>query len=47
MYLYIKSETNLWTVGFYSPDGTWHSESDHSTQQEAAQRVHWLNGGNK
>ena len=23
MYVYIKSEQYLWTVGFYSPDGKW------------------------
>ncbi len=44
-YVYIKSEPNLWTVGFYDPQGKWHSESDHSTIAEAAERVHYLNGG--
>ncbi len=45
MYVYIESEHNLWTVGFYSPDGKWHPESDHSSQGEAAERAHYLNGG--
>lgn len=45
MYVYIRSETNLWTVGFYSPDGKWNPESDHATQEKAARRVRWLNGG--
>ena len=45
MYVYIKSEANLWTVGFYSPDGKWNPESDHSTQEGDARRVSWLNGG--
>lgn len=44
MYVYIKSESSLWTVGFYSPDGQWHPESDHSSAEEAAKRVAWLNG---
>ena len=44
-YVYIKSEAQLWTVGFYSPDGSWHSESDHPTPEAAAERVHYLNGG--
>lgn len=44
-YVYIKSEPNLWTVGFYDPQGKWHSESDHSSTGEAAERVHYLNGG--
>lgn len=44
MYCYIKSEPGLWTVGFYSPDGEWHPESDHNSKDEAAARVSWLNG---
>ena len=47
MYVYIKSEPNLWTVGFYSPDGAWHSESDCATKEAAAEQVHYLNGGEK
>ena len=43
-YVYIKSEQQLWTVGFYKPDGTWESESDHASPEAAAARVHWLNG---
>jgi len=45
MYVYIKSEPGLWTVGFYSPDGKWNPESDHDTKEAAAERVAWLNGG--
>ena len=45
MWVYIKSETGLWTVGFYSPDGAWHSESDWDDKTAAARRVHYLNGG--
>jgi len=44
-YVYIRVESNLWTVGFYKPDGTWEPESDHCTPRTAAERVHWLNGG--
>lgn len=44
MYVYIKSEPTLWTVGFYSPNGTWQPESDHSAPEDAANRVHYLNG---
>ncbi len=47
MYVYIKSEPSLWTVGFYDPDGNWHPESDHDSREEAAKRVHYLNGGNE
>lgn len=44
MYVYIRSEPTLWTVGFYAPDGKWNPESDHGTSDEAAKRVAWLNG---
>ena len=45
MYVYIRSETNLWTVGFYNPDGKWVPESDWESTEKAAERVHYLNGG--
>lgn len=52
-WIYFQSEiagkdfcvVNLWTVGFYDPSGKFHPESDHSTKEEAAARVHYLNGG--
>jgi hypothetical protein len=44
MYVYVQSEPGLWTVGFYDPQGQWIAESDHSSADEAATRVHWLNG---
>jgi hypothetical protein len=34
-----------YVVGFYSPDGEWHPESDHATGDAAAARVNYLNGG--
>jgi hypothetical protein len=45
MYVYKKTEPQLWTVGFYAPDGKWEAESDHSSPEEAAARVNYLNGG--
>jgi len=52
-YVYIKSEPQLWTVGFYRPEseptkygGLWEPESDHDNREDAAKRVHYLNGGN-
>ncbi len=48
MYVYLETERSaehvLYTVGFYSPDGTWHSESDHNEKEEAAKRTAFLNG---
>jgi hypothetical protein len=35
----------LFTVGFYKPDGKFEPESDHDSKQKAAARVHYLNGG--
>lgn len=43
-WVYIKSEPGLYTVGFYAPDGEWHTDSDHSNREDAAKRVHYLNG---
>lgn len=43
-YVYIRTEPNLWTVGFYDPDGKWQAESDHNSTEEAAKRVNYLNG---
>jgi len=45
MWVYIKSEPGLWTVGFYKPDGEWEAESDWPSAKQAAARVHYLNGG--
>lgn len=44
-YVYRRTEPGLWTVGYYAPDGTWMPESDYDDKEEAAARVHYLNGG--
>jgi hypothetical protein len=44
-YVYVRSEPGLFTVGHYSPDGRWHPDGDYSSRDEAAARVHYLNGG--
>jgi hypothetical protein len=47
-YVYIpKRPGDPATVGFYKPDGEWVPESDHVTDEQAADRVRWLNGGNE
>lgn len=43
-WVYVKSESQLWTVGFFDPKGNWHTDSDHKTREKAAERVHYLNG---
>lgn len=45
MYVYRRTESGLWTVGYYDPRGEWHPESDWKTPEEAAARVRWLHGG--
>jgi hypothetical protein len=47
-YLYIKSQSgehDLYTVGFYRPDGTWEPESDWSSLDQCVAHLHYLNGG--
>ena len=46
MYVYIKAEPQLWTVGHYRPTSDeWVPESDWPTTRDAAARVRYLNGG--
>lgn len=45
MYVYIRTETGLWTVGHYDPAGKFIPESDHTSTEAAARRVMKLNGG--
>lgn len=47
MYVYIQTEPTLFTVGFHSPNGEWHPDSDHPTRKEAAQQVAKLNGSHE
>jgi hypothetical protein len=44
-WVYVQSEPGLLTVGFYDPNGKWHSDSDHDSRESAAARVQTLNGG--
>ena len=41
-----SADHDLYTVGFYDPSGEWQPESGWNTKEEAATRVHYLNGGN-
>lgn len=45
MFVYELTEPQVWTVGHYTPDGEWQSESDHATPEAAARRCILLNGG--
>jgi len=47
MYVYESFQRGLWTVGFYKPNGEFEPESDHDNIESAADRVHYLNGGDK
>ena len=44
MWVYIKTESNLFTVGFYDPNDEFQTDSDHSTKNDAAKRCNYLNG---
>jgi hypothetical protein len=44
-YVYICSGRDEWSVGFYHPDNTFISESEHDSPVSAARRVNYLNGG--
>ena len=43
-WVYVRSEPQLFTVGFFDPRGRWHSDSDHGSREEAAARAAYLNG---
>jgi hypothetical protein len=44
-WVYVRSKTEqLYTVGFFDPDGGWHTDSDHDTRDAAADRCAYLNG---
>jgi len=45
MWVYREIKENLYTVGFYTPDGDWIAVSDHTEDVDAIERVHYLNGG--
>ncbi len=45
MYIYLQTEPGLWTVGHYNPSGDFVPESDWGSKSDAANRVHYLNGG--
>ena len=53
MYVYIESEKwfedgvrhHLYTTGFYKPNGRFEPDTDHDNKEDAAARVHYLNGG--
>ncbi len=44
-WFYVRSESQLWTVGYEDSHGTWHSDSDWGNRDDARARVHFLNGG--
>lgn len=44
-WIYKKTYDGVWTVGFYEPDGNFIEVSDHYCDEAAADRCHYLNGG--
>lgn len=47
MWVYRENSDSSFVVGYYAPDGTWFSESSFRTKEEAANRVNFLNGGQR
>ena len=45
IYIDLIKEYGCYTVGHYNQDGKFEPESDHDTAEQAAARVHYLNGG--
>lgn len=43
-YVYIYND-GQYSVGFFHPIEGWTAESDHPTAEQAAARIHYLNGG--
>ena len=47
MWVYRRTtDGSRWRVGYWNPKGEWFEDSIYEDRDEAAQRVHWLNGGN-
>lgn len=44
-WVFIETMPQVWSVGFYSPEGKWHRDADYNSTADAAARVHYLNGG--
>lgn len=42
IWVYVRSEPGLYTVGFYDPQGKWHPDSDYNDSNQAAKRVHYF-----
>ncbi len=45
LWLYRATSPGVWEVGFFDSTGDWCVESAHPQPNAAADRVHWLNGG--
>lgn len=44
MYVYMRTQPRVWTVGHYTGCGEFIPEGDYHDPEDAADRVHWLNG---
>ena len=45
MYIYEKTGQKVFVVGYYDPKGKFVTETVHMERHNAAERVHYLNGG--
>lgn len=44
-WIFIEYVPRTWVVGFYKPDGKLEAVEDYNDKEQAAERVHYLNGG--
>lgn len=47
MWVFLKNKDGVYEVGFYTPDGSWNPTDKYETNEEAAMRVNYLNGGKR
>lgn len=45
MWVFQEFDDDCFTVGYFKPNGEWVACSDHKSPEEAAERIHYLNGG--
>jgi len=47
MWLLKLNGANIWSIGYYDPEGLWINHDERSNLQEARDLVNFLNGGHK
>lgn len=45
MLVYRETGPDVWSIGFYTPDGEWHPQTNRDNRDDAEAHLHYLNGG--